>query len=249
MFSQLSTRKIITLFKSGFEACGLWLLIVLAGALLMAGLVAQQQDQQKIAIQEQAWILSLQGLQSTIGLEVSMGVDISDSPRIENLLTQVQQRHPDLQSVNVIDGRGMVLYSTNRAALQQSLPLAVLQAAHSAAAAGHWQRQWGDWWFMGLPLHNAHTENIGHVLLSKARQSASPSTTGGLDLGLASALFQALAICITVGMCVVLWVGWSVQQRRKLLAPMMQDAMRSIEEAAQHIQQGFHDLDRLEQQA
>lgn len=237
--------------KAGIERGGCWLLIVLAGVVLMVALMSQQQKAQQLAIQQEVLALGLQTLQDSIAADISMGVAIEDNPRIEHMLALLLQSNSSLQSANVINQQGLIIYSTNRAQLHTQLPAQLLTLIHQQAKLDNWQLQWGNWWLLGMPINNAHAEEIGHIFLS-----APPVTSQGLSkhgalfsTELAPSLVLSLLACVFIGAGIVFLLGVQARQDQHSFEPQLHDAMKAMRQARHQIQQGFDDLDRLEQKA
>lgn len=235
--------------RAGIERGGCWLLVVLAGVLLMVALMSQQQKTQQLAIQKNALTLGLQTLQESIATDISIGMEIEDNPRIEYMLTRMLQSNTSLQSVNVINQQGLVIYSTNRAQLQTRLPDQLLHLIRQQEKADNWQLQWDNWWFLGVPINNAHAEEIGHIFLSKA--SATQQDTAEQNTLFTTELLDSLALsllaCALTGAGIVFLLGVQATKNQGSSEHQMQNAMEIIQSTQNQLQQGFVELDRLEQ--
>lgn len=240
---------VIELFKAGVERGGCWLMVMLAGIVLMVALMSQQQKNQQIAIQQNALILGLQTLQETIATDISMGVEIEDNPRIEEMLVRMLQSNASLQGANVINPQGLIMYSTNRAELQTPLASQLVAAIDQQSSAPNWQLQWGDWWLIGIPINNAHAEKIGHIFLSKpnlAHHSSREQDTF-FNSELATSLILSLAVCSAIGIGIILLLGVHARYLQRAFDPEMQSTLVLIQDAKNQIHQGLNDLDLLEQ--
>lgn len=239
------------IWRAGFERAGCWLLVVLAGVVLMVALMAQQQKVQQRAIQQQALTLSLQTLQDAIATDISMGVEIEDNPRIEPMLTRMLQSNPGLQSANVMNQHGRIIYSSNRAQLQTQLPaqlLSLIEQQPDQEPADHsWQLQWGNWWLTGVAIHNAHAEEVGHVFLSRASVEEAQATHSVFSTELMHTLGLSVIACAAVGLGVIALLGIQAQKSIQRTRATLQITQDAIARAQHQIQQGFDELDRLEQ--
>lgn len=194
-------------FAALWEIAGLWLLIVLAGVLLIAFLLLNIRAQEEQSIHRARLSLTLAGLQETIEGDLALGLDLPDhrgiQPKLEKALAGDQQLH----AIDVVDRIGIALFSTDRGTIGEPLHARVAQAAEAGARGNHtWTALVGNEAVMGLPLRNAFGEVVGHISTNYAAPASALQWADGRDL-LDKLQSPILLTTLTIFVLVVL-VGW-----------------------------------------
>lgn len=203
-------------FAALWELAGLWLLIVLAGVVLIAFLLLNIRTQEEQGIQRARLSLTLAGLQESIEGDLALGLDLPDHRAMPSRLEKALASDRQLHAIDVVDRAGIALFSTDRGAIGEPLHARVAQAAEAGA---HGDRTWialvGTEAVMGLPLHNAFGEVVGHISTSYAAPAPALQWVDGGSLRdklLSPILLTTLAIFV-----LVVVIGWAAA--RWALAP------------------------------
>lgn len=155
------------------EAGGLWLLIVLAGTLLIAGLLDQWRQQELQGIERAQLEFTLREIQDELEADLALGMELPYNPRIEGLLQRQLGKDPQLYSLEVLGPDGRTLFSTDHASLGEPLPPSAQAAAREGAARRRpWHALIAETPVMGLDLRSAFGETAGHVSASYASHAA-----------------------------------------------------------------------------
>jgi len=203
-------------FAALWELAGLWLLIVLAGVLLIAFLLLNIRTQEEQGIQRARISLTLAGLQETIEGDLALGLDLPDHRAVQPKLEKALAADARLYAIDVVDRSGMALFSTDRGTVGEPLDARMAQAAEAGARGNRsWTALVGNEAVTGLPLHNAFGEVVGHISTSYAAPAPALQWMEGRalrDTLLSPALLATLAI-----FALVIFVGWAAA--RWALAP------------------------------
>ncbi len=214
--STTAPTRLVPGFAALWELAGLWLLIVLAGVVLIACLLLNIRAQEEQNIQQARLSLTLAGLQETIEGDLALGLDLPDHRAIQPKLERALSSDKQLHAIDVMDREGIALFSTDRGAIGEPLhPSVAIAADFGARHDRTWSARAGNEAVMGLPLHNAFGEVVGHISTSY------PAPASTLEWANASAL-RNLALnpflLVTGGMLLlVLLIGWAAA--RWVLAP------------------------------
>lgn len=170
-------------FAALWEVAGLWLLIVLAGVLLIAFLLLNVRTHEEQNIQRARLSLTLAALQESIEGDLALGLDLPDhravQPRLEKALSADRQLH----AIDVVDRAGVALFSTDRGAVGEPLhPRAAAAAETGDRTDRAWTAQIGTEAITGLPLHNAFGEVVGHITTSYAAPAPALQWANGKPL-------------------------------------------------------------------
>ncbi|WP_159910907.1 PDC sensor domain-containing protein [Pantoea sp. 18069] len=191
------------------EVGGLWLLIVLSGVLLIAGLLDHWRQQELQTMERAQLELTLLEIKDELEGELSLGTELQHTPRIQDLLESHLQKDPQLYSLDVLDQDGRALFSTDRGTVGEPLP-PLAQAAALQGAARHrpWHALIESTPMMGVDMRTPFGETAGHVSATYASRAtdylSDPILTPALLLGL---LATALA-----GMAAI-WLATAPQRR------------------------------------
>lgn len=194
-------------FAALWELAGLWLLIVLAGVLLIAFLLLNIRTQEEQGTQRARLSLTLAGLQESIEGDLALGLDLPDHRAVPSRLEKALASDQQLHAIDVVDRAGIALFSTDRGAIGEPLHARVAQAAEAGARGDHmWVAQVGTEAMMGLPLHNAFGEVVGHISTSYA--ASAPALLGIDARSLHSKLFHPILLTTLAIFVLVVLVGW-----------------------------------------
>ena len=203
-------------FAALWELAGLWLLIVLAGVLLIAFLLLNIRTQEEQGIQRARLSLTLAGLQETIEGDLALGLDLPDHRAIQPKLEKALASDRQLHAIDVVDRAGIALFSTDRGTIGEPLHARVAQAAEAGARGNRtWTALVGNEAVMGLPLHNAFGEVVGHISTSYA--APAPALQWADGSALRDKLLYPILLTTLVILALVVLVGWAAA--RWALAP------------------------------
>lgn len=202
-------------FAALWELAGLWLLIVLAGVLLIAFLLLNIRTQEEQGIQRARLSLTLAGLQETIEGDLALGLDLPDHRAIQPKLEKALASDRQLHAIDVVDRAGIALFSTDRGTIGEPLHPRVAQAAEAGARGNRtWTALVGSEAVMGLPLHNAFGEVVGHISTSYAAPAPALQWDGR---ALRDKLLNPILLTTLAIFALVVLVGWAAA--RWALAP------------------------------
>jgi hypothetical protein len=226
------------------EVGGLWLLIVLSGVLLIAGLLDHWRQQELQTMERAQLELTLREIQGELEGELSLGLELPHNPRIQGLLEKHLPTDPQLHSLDVLDSAGRALFSTDRGTVGEPLPPPALAAALQGAARHRpWQALIESTPVMGLDLSQPFGENAGHVSATYATR-----TTGYFsDQLLTPALLLTLLATALAGMTVG-WLAAAPQRRLRRAQARGRLAQGEARLAAtgQRLDEGAQRLDAVE---
>lgn len=226
------------------EAGGLWLLIVLAGVLLIAGLLDHWRQQELQTMERAQLELTLREIQGELEGDLSLGTELQHNPRIPGLLQSHLQKDPQLHSLDVLDQDGRALFSTDGGTVGEPLPAPARVAAQQGAARHQpWHALIESTPMMGLDLRTPFGETAGHASATYASRA-----TGYLsDPILTPALLLCLLVTALAGMAAV-WLATAAQ--RRLLQAQAQGRLAQLEAqlaaAALRLDEGSLRLDAVE---
>lgn len=178
-----------------------WLLAVVAGVVLAGALLAQAQASQLAALREGRVYLLLDGLRERLETDLSLGLDLADHPRTQQMIEAALGRQTGLRVLELVAADGRTLFSTDRAAIGESLPPAALGVARAAVELG--QRQWrkfdGVDHVLGVPVVDAAGQPAGHLVALQV-PVADP-----LGRPFAWATFVVAAVVALLGLALLWW--------------------------------------------
>lgn len=226
------------------EAGGLWLLIVLSGVLLIAGLLDHWRQQELQAIERAQLELTLLEVQGELEADLSLGRELQHNPRIPGLLRARLQNDTQLYSLEVLDADGRALFSTDRGTVGEPLPPEVQEAARQGAALHRpWNASIGSTPVMGIELRTPFGETAGHASATYASRAAAPLASRMLTRAL---LFTLLATLLG-GIAAVWLATWP---QRRLLRAQHSGRLARIEArlaaTVQRLDEGSDRLDAVE---
>ncbi|MBU0826419.1 MAG: hypothetical protein KKB95_13625 [Gammaproteobacteria bacterium] len=204
-----------------WEVAGLWLLIVLAGVLLIAFLLLNIRTHEEQNIQRARLALTLSALQESIEGDLALGLDLPDHRAIQPKLERALSGDRQLYAIDVVDRTGVALFSTDRGAIGEPLhPRAAMAADAGTRNDRPWTALIGTEAVTGLPLHNAFGEVVGHISTSYAAPAPALQWTDGKSLR--DKLLNPLLLATCVLLVAVVLLGgvaarWAlVPQTRRL---------------------------------
>lgn len=155
------------------EVGGLWLLIVLSGVLLIAGLLDHWRQQEMQTIERAQLELTLLEIQGELEGELSLGMELQRNPRIQGLLESHLRKDPQLHSLDVLDEHGRALFSTDRGTVGEPLPPYARTAALQGAQRHRpWHALIESTPVMGVDMRTPFGETAGHVSATYASRAA-----------------------------------------------------------------------------
>lgn len=223
------------------EAGGLWLLVLLAGVLLIAALFNHLRQHELQTLERAQLELTLLDIKGELEGDLSLGMDLHDDPRIQPLLESHLEKDAQLYSLELLAEDGRALFSTDRGIVGELLPPAVLATAQQAASRQEaWHARIGATPVMGVVLRGPFGEIAGHVSASYASRTAGHAADRAMALSVAMALLAtALAGSAAV------WLA--MRSQRQLLRQQSQHPPApQVHAARQRLNDGSARLDEVE---
>jgi len=233
-----------------WELGGLWLLIVLAGIALIASLLLDVRAQEEAQIQRSRLSLTLVELQDAIEGDLALGFDLPDHRGIQPRLERALASDTQLYAIDVVDRAGIALFSTDRGAIGEALQPRAARAAEAGARQDRiWSAALTGEAIMGLPLHNAFGEVVGHISATYATQPVrfrlAVWQADGQTLTLGAMAVLVLAIAGLLGWLATLWA--LQPQSARLRAECQRTQTRALARSAQVRQRMDECLVRLDE--
>ena len=233
-----------------WELAGLWLLIVLAGIALITSLLLDVRAQEEAQIERSRLSLTLVELQEAIEGDLALGFDLPDHRGIQPRLEQALASDSQLYAVDVVDRAGTALFSTDRGAIGEALQPRAARAAEAGARQDRvWNAALPGEAIMGLPLHNAFGEVVGHISATYAIQPVRFQLAvwqpGGRTLTLGAMAVLVLAIAGLLGWLASLWA--MQPQSARLRTDHLSTQARALARSAQVRQRMDECLVRLDE--
>jgi len=233
-----------------WELGGLWLLIVLAGIALIASLLLDVRAQEEAQIQRSRLSLTLVELQDAIEGDLALGFDLPDHRGIQPRLERALASDTQLYAIDVVDRAGIALFSTDRGAIGEALQPRAARAAETGARQDRiWSAALTGEAIMGLPLHNAFGEVVGHISATYATQPVrfrlAVWQADGQTLTLGAMAVLVLAIAGLLGWLATLWA--LQPQSARLRAECQRTQTRALARSAQVRQRMDECLVRLDE--
>lgn len=193
------------------EAAGLWLLIVLTGTLLIAGLLDQWRQQELQSMERAQIELTLLELQSELESDLALGLDAQHNLRIQGLMEIRVRKNSQIYSLDVLGPGGRALYSTDRGIVGEPLPPAARAALHEGAARRQpWHALIASTPVMGIGLLNPFGETAGHVTAAYA-----PLAQGDFTGWMMAAPVLLTLLATALAGAGAVW--WATRAQRQLL--------------------------------
>ncbi len=190
-------------FWAVLESAGLWLLVLLAGLALMLTMLLALQRTEAQLLRDARLALVLQEMRESVELELALGLDLADISQTRNLLENALRKDASLLTADVMNTRGLLLFSTDRGSVGETVVSAVIQAAqqqtkigtsNGAAQQAHWSTPGEDDRSLGLAIRNSFSQTVGYISVT-----ALPVET----IRPAGVLWSALGLLGTVAL-----LGW-----------------------------------------
>lgn len=231
-----------------WEIAGLWLLVVLAGVVLIASLLLDARARGEASAQRERLSLTLADLQESIEGDLALGFDLPDHHGIQPRLERALASDAQLYAIDVIDRRGTALFSTDRGAVGEASQPRVARAADAGALQGRiWTAALGSESVMGLPLHGAFGDVAGHISATYATPTRPRlALRQADDTPTLAAITAAVLVCIAV-------LGWFAgrwafaPQARRLAHEQRRAQARALARSAAVLQRMDTCLARLDE--
>ena len=206
----LDASQLVPKPHSGFwavlESAGLWLVVLLAGLVLMLAMLLALQHTEAQRLRDARLALVLQEMRESVELELALGLDLADIDQTRNVLESALRKDASLLSADVMDTRGLLLFSTDRGSVGETVASAVIQAAkqqtemkrgssadESAAQQAHWSTPGESDRSLGLAIRNSFSQIVGYISVTALPvETPLPVWVAWAALGLAGA-FALLA--------------------------------------------------------
>ncbi len=226
------------------EAGGLWLLILFAGVLLIAGLLNHLRQHELQTLERAQLELTLREIKGGLEGDLSLGMELRNNHRIQPLLESSLEKDGQLYSLDVLNGDGQALFSTDRGTVGEPLPPTALAAAQQADLLQQaWHAHIGTTPVMGAVLRGPFGETAGHV----SATYASRMTGHAADSALTTSVVLTLLATALAGI-VAVW--WATRAQRQLLRQPPQglpaQAHARLQAARQRLDHSSARLDEVE---
>ena len=184
-------------FWAFLESAGLWLATLLIGIILMLAMLLALQRTEAQLFRDARLALVLQEMRESVESELALGLELADIEQTRNLLENALRKVPSLHSADVMDAQGVLLFSTDRGLVGESVPTAFIAAAQqqtenasqSPAEAlsrpRYWATAYEDERSLGLPIRNPFSQTVGYISVTAIPvEKAQPAWIGWAALGL-----------------------------------------------------------------
>lgn len=184
-------------FWAFLESSGLWLATLLIGMILMLAMLLAMQRTEAQLFRDARLALVLQEMRESVESELALGLELADIGQARNLLENALIKDPSLHSADVMDAQGLLMFSTDRGLVGESVPKALIAAAQqqtdnssqSPADAMFRPRYWTsadeDEGSLGLPIRNPFSQTVGYISVTAMPvEKAQPTWIGWAALGL-----------------------------------------------------------------
>lgn len=156
------------------ESAGLWLTVLLTGLVLMLAMLLALQRTEAQQFRDARLTLVLQEMRESVELELALGLDLADIGQTRHLLEDALRKDASLLSADVMDTQGLLLFSTDRGSVGETVARAVIQAArqqtkstgdnaNSATQQAHWSTPGEDDRSLGLAIRNSFSQTVGYI--------------------------------------------------------------------------------------
>lgn len=151
---------------AALESCGIGLLILLAGGVLMLALVLGLQRQAVQGMRDARLQIALHEIKERLEADLALGFELGDSARAQALLEDALAQDRSLVAAEVFDPQGVSLFNTDRGAIGERVPEAWLAA--SAKPGLLWSASVDGDTAVGIAVRGPFGEVSGQVSLTSA---------------------------------------------------------------------------------
>lgn len=223
------------------EAGGLWLLVLLAGVLLIAALFNHLRQHELQTLERAQLELTLLEIKGELEGGLSLGMDLHNDPRIQPLLESHLEKNAQLYSLELLNEDGRALFSTDRGIVGEPLPPAVLATAQQGASQQlAWHAHIGATPVMGVVLRGPFGEIAGHVSATYASRTAGHAADRAMSISVVLAL-----LATTLAGSAAVWLA-TRSQRQLLRQPSQDQPAPPVHAARQRLDYGSARLDEME---
>lgn len=226
------------------EAGGLWLSILLLGVLLITGVLDHWRQLELQTLERTQLELTLLEIKGGLEVDLALGMDLHNNPRIQTLLESSLEKDAQLYSLEVLDENGLTLFSTDRGVIGEPLaPHAQAAAQQGAEQQTTWHTQIASTPVMGVAVRGPFGEVSGHVSVSYDSRTSDYFAGHAL-----TAHVLATLLATALGGLLAIWLA--MRPQRQLLAQQSQGRLAEINAllraARQRLDDGAARLDEVE---
>jgi hypothetical protein len=153
-------------------------------------------------LQESRFQFSLHSVRAALESGLRLGFAAHELPGAQELLEQARAREQNIQSIDVFDLSGRILFTTDHGGLGAAIPVAWLDACRSIATGGIWRSSNEDGNIQCTVVLNSYDQISGGVLLRY--RIPVQSGVGGLD----AAHWPSLALILVLLGLMGAGAGW-----------------------------------------
>jgi len=191
------------------EAGWTWLLVLLAGLILIAALLVSVQGREVEDLRVARLGVTLSELRERLEKDLTLGFDLAENTRAQALIEDLINRDRGLDAIEIFDVNNISLFNTDRGSVGERVPYAWSDAVMRSSRARDWQVTGTYEAVSGITIFGPFGEPAGYVAVTIAREGLP-----GLGEFIGHVLFASLLVCLTFPLAA--W--WSMQgdiRRRK----------------------------------
>jgi len=187
------------------ESGGVWLLIWLAGSVLILALILGLQREAVQDMRDVRLQIDLHDIKERLEADLALGFALGDSAHAQALLEEALAQDASLVSAEVFDLQGVSLFNTDRGSIGESVPDAWRAATAKSVGQGvrqpseralRWSSSVGGDATVGVAVLGPFGETTGYVSLTSA-SAARPRVSGLLAVaGMLAMVLGALACAV-----------------------------------------------------
>ena len=226
-----------------WESCGLWLVSLMMGLIVVQILLSAGHDATEQARQDDRVSMILGDLAGHLETDLSMGIDPTANGQAQRTISDVYAQHAMLYRVALVNTEGRVIADSDRANIGAHIPDFVITAALSLSGVTPMREdrhRTGQTWAIdqrvhGVAVRNAFDATVGYILIGLPAVSdratvALPSRRGGLSLSVAAICgLAALGVLGAAWMLSVVMLRRERQREEGPLTLAYEDACRTAD--------------------
>ena len=163
------------------------------------------------------------GIENSVQASLQVGIQFTELATLPEMLRREQLSDPLLRGIDVFDAQGQIIYSSDRARVDQKVPTLWMQTAERSKAT-EWSAEAAEDYVAGISIKNAFDLTVGFLALRYSRDEVDTAAAkaGGEILAASLTAFAGVAILAPLALIIVI--------RR------FERDLRSLEAAAGHLE-------------
>lgn len=150
------------------EAGGAWLLVLLAGLVLIAALLVSVQGREIDALRSARLSVTLSTLSERLEQDLALGFDLAENSRAQSLIEDLINRDRGLEAIEIFDVNRISLFNTDRGSIGEQVPAAWALAAAASEQSRTWQVAGAHESVSGIAIYGPFGKPVGHVAVTIA---------------------------------------------------------------------------------